>query len=94
MANIVNTQSIQIHFFCHFLCMKLITKRFVRNVFHFLSVQQQAKKQVKKELVIVGLHALSSCVSEELLGSVGRSSSLVISNAERFPRLVAGGGII
>lgn len=42
----------------------------------------------------VGLHALSSCVSEELLGSVGRSSSLVISNAESFPRLLVGGGIV
>lgn len=62
----------------------------------FLSVREQTMKRAKKELerVIVGLHALSSCVSEELLGSVGRSSSLVISNAERFPRLVVGGGIV
>lgn len=37
-------------------------------------------------------HSLSSCVSEELLGSVGSSSSMVTSNEERFPRLVVVGG--
>lgn len=45
-------------------------------------------------MVRVCLHPLSSCVSEELLGSVGRSSSLVMSNVERFPRLVGGDGIV
>lgn len=45
-------------------------------------------------IVRVCLHPLSSCVSEELLRSVGRSSSLVMSNVERFPRLGGGDGIV
>lgn len=45
-------------------------------------------------MVRVCLHPLSSCVSEELLGSVGRSSSLVMSNVERFPRLGGGDGSV
>lgn len=36
-------------------------------------------------------HSPSSCVSEELLGSVGSSSSLVMSSEDRFPRLAVGG---
>lgn len=34
-----------------------------------------------------GDHLLSSCVSEELLGSVGSSSSLAMSSEDRLPRL-------
>lgn len=47
-----------------------------------------------KQVLFWRRDSLSSCVSDELLGSVGSSSSLVMSNEERFPRLVAGGGIM
>lgn len=64
--------------------------------FIFFKCERTSLEAGKKELesVIVALHVLSSCVSDELLGSVGRSSSLVPSNAERFPRLVGGGGTV
>lgn len=89
-------QSVLIIFAIFPVCMKITTKTFVRPCISFFKCERTSHEVGKKEheRVIVGLHVLSSCVSEELLGSVGRSSSLVISNAERFPKLVVAGGIV